>query len=70
RAAPELFADAEAGLAVRYKVPDATTGEEVHCGAYERLRERERRLDRAEAKRIWYVATTRARDLLVLCATP
>jgi ATP-dependent helicase/nuclease subunit A len=59
-----LFFDNEAGIGLRLKDLDAD-GEPV-AGAWARLAARDRALDLAEEKRIWYVAATRARDRLVL----
>ena len=59
---PRLRFDPEVGIALK---PE---GEEP-ADVWDQLRERERLLDRAEEKRLWYVAATRARDRLVLCGT-
>jgi ATP-dependent helicase/nuclease subunit A len=57
----ELLFDEEAGLALKWKVYDAP-----NTAGWDRLAARERALDLAEEKRLWYVAATRARDRLVL----
>jgi ATP-dependent exoDNAse (exonuclease V) beta subunit len=67
--APSLYFDAEDGIGIKLTDGDAPEGEQV-CGAYECLHEQARRRDLAEEKRVWYVASTRARDRLVLCAKP
>jgi len=66
--APRIFADPAAGVAVRIKDPASFEKEPAESGAWECLRRRDQLLSEAEEKRLWYVATTRARDRLVLCA--
>jgi ATP-dependent exoDNAse (exonuclease V) beta subunit len=53
---------------VRIKDPASFEKEPLESGAWECLRRRDQLLSEAEEKRLWYVATTRARDRLVLCA--
>ena len=66
--APRIFADPAAGVAVRIKDPASFGKEPAESGAWECLRRRDQLLCEAEEKRLWYVAATRARDRLVLCA--
>ena len=54
--------DAEDGIAVDLRTKDAASGTFEHLKAEEKAR------DIAEEKRVWYVAATRARDHMVLCA--
>lgn len=61
--APDVYFDAVDGVGVRL---DDDEGE--RCGAYEVLRANAALRELAEEKRVWYVASTRARDRLVLCA--
>lgn len=62
-----LLLDRDAGIGLKVpRVPD-DGGKPVAPGAWTVLHARERALGRAEEKRLWYVATTRARDRLVLC---
>lgn len=63
--APKMFLDPEAGVGL--EIGDASAG--GVSGAWECLRKRDQLLAEAEEKRLWYVATTRARDRLVLCAS-
>ena len=60
-----FYAEPSAGVGLR--IGDAA-GTGV-AGAWECLRRRDQLLAEAEEKRLWYVATTRARDRLVLCAS-
>lgn len=64
---PFIFLDAADGIGVRLEDPEAEEEERLP-GAYESLRDRAALRDTAEEKRVWYVASTRARDRLVLCA--
>ena len=59
---PRLRFDPEVGIALK---PEGEEPTEV----WDQLRERDQMLSRAEEKRLWYVAATRARDRLVLCGT-
>jgi ATP-dependent exoDNAse (exonuclease V) beta subunit len=65
--APQLYLDAADGIGVRLVDADAAKDERL-CGAYACLHEQATRREIAEEKRVWYVASTRARDRLVLCA--
>jgi ATP-dependent helicase/nuclease subunit A len=67
--APRLFVDPAAGIGLRITAPDAADKTPAVSGAWECLRRRDELLTEAEEKRLWYVATTRARDRLVLCAS-
>lgn len=64
---PSLYADPIAGIALKHSVTgsDETA---VAAGAFECLHQRDIALSEAEEKRLWYVATTRAQDRLILCA--
>lgn len=62
-----LYADMIAGIALKHSVTDADE-KSLHAGAFECLRQRDISLSEAEEKRLWYVATTRAKDRLILCA--
>ncbi len=64
---PTFYADPIAGIALTHSVAgsDETA---VAAGAFECLRQRDVALSEAEEKRLWYVATTRAQDRLILCA--
>ena len=64
---PSLYADPVAGIALKYSVTDES-GDSVVAGAFECLQQRDTALSEAEEKRLWYVATTRAKDRLILCA--
>jgi len=64
---PELFFDAAAGIGIKLVDAEAEKDERL-CGVYECLRDAAADRDRAEERRVWYVASTRARDRLVLCA--
>ena len=58
-----LYVDAEAGVGLK-----VTGAGDTVSAAWTCLDHRNTLLARAEEKRLWYVAATRARDLLVLCA--
>ena len=64
---PSLHADPVAGIALKHSVTDED-GDAVIAGAFECLQQRSIALSEAEEKRLWYVATTRAQDRLILCA--
>ena len=66
--APAIYFDAAHGIGVRLE--DDAAEEDRVCGAYECLQRQFGLRDVAEEKRVWYVASTRARDRLVLCAKP
>lgn len=67
---PAFFCDPTDGIGIKLDDPDAADESERLAGVYECLRERAALRDTAEEKRVWYVASTRARDRLVLCAQP
>jgi ATP-dependent helicase/nuclease subunit A len=66
---PRIFLDPKAGVGLRITGPESADQHAATSGAWECLRRREQLLSEAEEKRLWYVATTRARDRLVLCAS-
>ena len=68
-AAPRIFLDPAAGVGLKITDPEAAGTEPSVSGAWECLRRRDDQLTESEEKRLWYVATTRARDRLVLCAS-
>ena len=67
--APRMFVEPAAGVGLRIIDRSVADKEPVVCGAWECLRKRDRLLAESEEKRLWYVAATRARDRLVLCAS-
>ena len=67
--APSFYFDAAHGIGIKLEDGAAPDGEQL-CGAYECLQQQFGLRDTAEEKRVWYVASTRARDRLVLCAKP
>lgn len=58
----------DANLGVSFKLEDPEDGEKQKSALYEVLERRQQALDQAEAKRVLYVALTRARDRLILSA--
>lgn len=59
-----ILVDEEEGLVVQMKT---RAGEEVETARWEKVSEKEKRLDWEESVRLFYVATTRAEQRLVLC---
>jgi ATP-dependent helicase/nuclease subunit A len=66
--APSIFLDPMAGVGLRITDPNGSNKNPTVSGAWECLRRRDQLLAESEEKRLWYVAATRARDRLVLCA--
>ncbi|MEO7711285.1 MAG: UvrD-helicase domain-containing protein [Gemmatimonadaceae bacterium] len=62
-----IYADPIAGIALKCS-GTGENEESLIAGAFECLRQRDIALSEAEEKRLWYVATTRAKDRLILCA--
>lgn len=65
RPPPDVIADARRGIAVKLR-----DGGEHPPALWGCLAAHDKLLERSEEKRLWYVAATRARSRLVICASP